>query len=516
MQTEKEYLIGREIASLRCESTGEYSLPDYNGDVKKILAVKCKAFPSGCFSSDDSLEFSGSVGYDVVYLDSENNITHAEFSTDYESSVRMKAENYVSSDVKTSISSCNLRPLGPRKLSVKCTLENDIRICEKRSYSIEGDAFLEYEPELSTSTANVFRPVILCGEAKEYKEDVMTLEGAIVDEVEILMTEACFKEESINVNDGSLSLEGYVKVNILYSNGDTVPRICEARIPVREDILSDEPYEASSCESRLDISELKSYVTPFEEGVYIGVSLSAKPVVYARVNDILEIAKDAYLKERGTENEYRDFDYTEHILTERCEESFDYRLPFSEVGVESCGQIIWLDASSRVERCDFCADGVKVEGEIRFSAIACQVSEDEKANYFPIKFGVPFVKNVNINLQKHENMQICCSVNATDLKMECTGNEVLASATLLAFVSVNSERRQRCLGRSILTGDEFTLDESVVTVYYPDPSESLFSVAKRFHTSVKKIAETNMLAESVYASSTEPLVGTGVKRLIIK
>ena len=40
MQTEKEYLTGREILGLRCESTGEYSLPDYNGDVKKVLMVK--------------------------------------------------------------------------------------------------------------------------------------------------------------------------------------------------------------------------------------------------------------------------------------------------------------------------------------------------------------------------------------------------------------------------------------------------------------------------------------------
>ena len=51
MQAEKEYLTGREIVGLRCESAGEYSLPDYNGDVKKILEVKTKVFPSGSFPS---------------------------------------------------------------------------------------------------------------------------------------------------------------------------------------------------------------------------------------------------------------------------------------------------------------------------------------------------------------------------------------------------------------------------------------------------------------------------------
>ena len=155
MQTEKEYLIGREISSLRCESVGEYSLPDYNGDVKKILMVKTKVFPTGKFVGDELLEFSGSVGYEVVYLDAENTVTHAEFSTDYDAAVKINAESYVDSDVRTSVSGCNIRLVGPRKMSVKCMLDNDVQISEKKSYGIVGDAFMEYEPELLLRCANV-------------------------------------------------------------------------------------------------------------------------------------------------------------------------------------------------------------------------------------------------------------------------------------------------------------------------------------------------------------------------
>ena len=95
MQTEKEYFAGRVVTALRCESTGEYSLPDYNGDVKKVLLVKAKAFPSGKFAGDDSLEFSGTVGYEVVYVDADNTVTHAEFSTDYDAAMRINSESYI-------------------------------------------------------------------------------------------------------------------------------------------------------------------------------------------------------------------------------------------------------------------------------------------------------------------------------------------------------------------------------------------------------------------------------------
>ena len=52
MQTEKEYIAGREMPGIRSESVGEYSLPDYNGDVKKVLFVRPKLFPSGKFVAD--------------------------------------------------------------------------------------------------------------------------------------------------------------------------------------------------------------------------------------------------------------------------------------------------------------------------------------------------------------------------------------------------------------------------------------------------------------------------------
>ena len=116
----------------------------------------------------------------------------------------------------------------------------------------------------------------------------------------------------------------------------------------------------------------------------------------------------------------------------------------------------------------------------------------------------------------HDNMRVNCAVNATDVKINIDENNVRASWNLDFFITVNAERRQRCLGASYLTDEEFANDESVVTVYYPDSGESLFSIAERFHTSVASIAESNRLSESVFASSSEPLEVHGVKTLLIK
>ena len=516
MQTEKEYLTGREIVALRCESAGEYSLPDYNTDVKKVLTVKTKVFPSGKFVSDDSLELSGSVLYEIVYLDTENNVTHAEFSTEYDAAIRINAQSYVDSDVVTSVAGCNMRLVGPRKLSVKCSLDNNVRICERRVYEVEGDAFDGYEPQMLTKTVNVLTPAFSSGEAKEYREEILSIDGAIADEVEILLSNADFVLDSLERSDDEAVVKGRVRVTVLYRNADSSPVTVTKEFYVNEDIDINNAPSPSDLDARVEITSLKSRVEPTEDGVSIVVTFTAVPKIYALGNSDVEVILDSYLKERMTENEHSEFGYTEHICMERGEESFNAKIPMSELGIESFGEIVWQEALARVEFCEIQENKVKINGEIRFSAIACQVSEENGRVCFPIKFSVPFEQNVNHNCQKHENMRAICAVNVSDVKIEFDENNVLASCELMAFVNISSERRQRCIGASYVTDEEFVRDESVVTVYYPDASESLFGIAKRFHTSVASIAEANKLTESVFASASEPIFSAGVGKLIIK
>lgn len=516
MQTQKEYLSGREISALRCESLGDYSLPDYNGDVKKVLAVKAKVFPTGKFVGDDLLEFSGSIGYDVVYLDSENTVTHAEFTTDYDGAVRINSETYVDSDIATYVSSCNLRLVGPRKLSVKTLLDNDVRITENKRYDIPGDAFVEMEPELSTSTVKVLSHHFARGELREYNEEILCIDGVISDEVEILLNDIEFIADSVEKLDGKIGVKGYYKTLLLYRNSNSAPQVVTKEIPVDDAIEFDGAVSIDSVDIRAEITSLKGRVEPTENGVSLVVSFSSLPVVCGVKNCELEIVSDAYLKECGTDNEYSEFGYTEHICTESSEDKFEARVPLSELGVEEVNDIIWCEGVPRVEKCDFNGKSVEIIGEIKFSAIACQVNEDGDKLFCPIKINAPFTQNVNVSCQMNENIHLNCHLDCLECKIEVDSNHALASCVLSTHVTVNSQKRQRCLGSSYLTNEEYSRDESIVTVYYPDRSESLFDIAKKFHTSVSSIAESNRLTQAVFASSLEPLGSFEIKKLIIK
>ena len=516
MQTEKEYLTGREISSLRCESVGEYSLPDYNGDVKKILAVKTKVFPTGKFVGEDALEFSGTVAYEVVYLDGENTLTHSELSTDYDAAVKINSETYVDSDVLTSVAATSVRLIGPRKLSVKCTLDNEVRILEKRVYEIEGDSFMEYDPETLTASVSVLTSAFSTGESREIEDEILHVEGAIADEMEVLLTDAHFDLDTLDVSEDSATVKGSVTVSCLIKNEGELPRLVARSLPLTEEVSFPEVESFDSLDTRCEITSVKSAVTPTEDGVSVTATLTLTPRLYAKKNLSLELVTDAFVKERGIENEYSDFGYTEHVCTETKEENFEFKRGISEASIENMGDVIFAEALARVEECEIVENGVDITGEIRFVGIVAAVDDSGDASYSPIRFSVPYVQNVNLNCQKHDNMRVNCATNTSNVKISFDENNVYASVTLTTFVTLSSEMRQRCLGASYLTDEEHSRDESIVTVYYPEPSESLFSIAKRFHTSVGEIAESNRLSESVFASSGAPIGGFEVKKLIIK
>ena len=125
-----------------------------------------------------------------------------------------------------------------------------------------------------------------------------------------------------------------------------------------------------------------------------------------------------------------------------------------------------------------------------------------------------FSAYITEKIKQNPNISVFEGQEITEINFD--ENNVCAFATLTSFVTVTSDKRQRCLGTSYLTDEEFLDDDSVVTVYYPDASESLFSIAKRFHTSVGEIAESNRLSENVFASFGAPVGNFEVKKLIIK
>ena len=200
MEIKKETSYTRNIkcSDVYTESSVDYSLPDYLGDVRKILFSEATLRPSGRFAGGDEVEFSGVVVYNLIYLDSDGNLSSTEFTSDYDYSVKCSGDSYKDSVSDTRVSAFAIRLVGPRKISARASLVGSVRLSEESSISVSGNAVSsDLAPETSVKTVGVRSSLMSSVVEREYAEQVASLEGAIADEVSLVYSYAEADRKSV-------------------------------------------------------------------------------------------------------------------------------------------------------------------------------------------------------------------------------------------------------------------------------------------------------------------------------
>ena len=516
IKTDASFTKNTKCQDVYTESRADYSLPDYLGDVRKILFTNLSLRPSGRFAGGDEVEFSGVVVYNVVYLDAEGNLSSAEFTSDYDYSVKCSADSYKDSISDTRVSGCSIRLTGPRKITARASLVGSVRLSEEGRISVSGSAFEgETSPEISTKTVSIRSSVPSSVLEREYAEELASLEGAIADEVSVIYSSAEATVDSLEPEDETVNVKGKLRMMAIICNGETPAYKVDKTVGFEETI----PFEAISADMRLwpelTVSSLKSSVNATDSGCEVVLSGIVEFSIIGEHNEGVELLLDGYLKSGPTENSYENFHFTELVDLSSAKGSHSAELERSELESDNLHEILFLTATPKVER-TLVEDGkVSIIGEVRYSGIASEIIDD-KVSYVGIKFSSPFATNVNTDCQNDEKMQVDAKVMAYNASATLDANKLYATCTLESCVTVCEEKDEKIL--VVCSKKEGEVYESVgacITVYYPTEDDTLFSVAKRFHTSGLKVARDNDISESVFASDNPEGKLTGVKKLLI-
>lgn len=516
METSKEFIAQRRITLEGGESRGEYVLPDYQGDVKKVLLTRACAVPSGKYKNGDALDIVGVIAYDVVYIDSEDNITPITFTTDYDMSARIDDEMYVDAAVRTTISNFSLRLMGPRKFSAKAQLECECLVAERREYEVEGDTFGQDGAIARCKSINILSGAYGKSEERELAEEIAHIDGAIVDEVEVLLCDAECRNVTAVGTDNGAEVKAEVCLTLLIKEVGEAPYTAERVLNFTAEVPSDAFDEGMTLTPDVIVLSRRAEVNPTEDGVSIVASVILEAEVAAVGNVPLRVVSDCYSTVCECQNEVCDYPYTEHIGA-RCEqERVSAEMPRESVSLEGVRNILFTSATAKVASCEVDGNSVKVETIIRFSGIACEVSEDGVVTYAPIRLDVPFADNVTYDLQIPENAKPRAHIVPTQAHIDIDTNSVRPSCSLTIHTSLECERCESCVTSSTLAEAYPESDPSLVRVYYPEVGESLFEVAKRFHVSPHAVAGDNSLTAEVFAAQDSPDGLNGIKYLLIK
>ncbi len=514
---DKEFVRSIRRADVYMESTAEYTLPDYNGDIRKLLFTEAEVRPAGKFAGDGEVEFSGIVVYNIIYSDNDGKLSSTSFTSDYEHTVKCSAESYADAFCDTRVANFGVRLVGPRKISAKASVVGSVTLCERDAIEVEGSAFTgDSDVEVLEQTAMIRNTSASQTVEREYAETVATLDGAIADEVQVIYSGADVDLDDVDVEDGAVKIEGELTLYAVIRNGSEPAYLARREIEI-EEIL---PYEGVNEDMRLIpeavVVSLKDSVNATENGSEVVLSAIVEYSVRGERNTPVSIVSDAYMQTCVTENTYEDFCYSEFADFASAETELCGDMDRDSVEAAGLREVVCFSAVPKVEGVSCSDDTVAVSGEIRFSGVVSAMSDDGAISYHGVKFSTPFTENVKLSCQTNEKMRVEPKIALTDVRGSLDASKVYGSCKMTVSVLATEERSARALASCNAREDlPFEKHPARVTVYYPDKSETLFSVAKKFHTTPAKVSADNSLTADVSTGGGAEVSLAGVKRLII-
>lgn len=488
--------------TLVSECHGEHHLPDYAGDMKKILSTAAHVLPAGKFVGGEEVQFGGAVCYDIWYLDAEDRLTHEAFTTDYEFSCPRSGET-ADGTARVSIQQFMLRPSGPRRISAKATLQATVCLRETARYTCESEA--------GEATLHTRQKTIAVGERifsapleREYGESI-ALPTAYANGAEIIFSQAYVHIENVTAEENAVLVRGnYAVAVILAMDGHAPLHICESfsleeRIPLegcdaQMDAMANGYFVSLTCGIR---NEAEAPAVTLH-GI---VELSAD----AQRNLPISVATDAFLEGGGGSCEMEPLVYDTFGPSEMLCRTVELRFPLSEDACAVDG-VFHTTVTLKNETREAAERAIAYTAEAEICALCYALDADGGVHYSAQKQTVP----LHLDLPLHTTLLPDGKIYMDAAVGMCEGrldeNEICACLNLLFAVSNRAERTEDCVRRIVAVEQESGVFVPTYTVYYPTAQDSLWSIAKRYATSPAAIAACNHLSAETSGTNV-PLPG---------
>ncbi len=505
----------KRISDQRAECSAEIILPDYNPDVRKILHVSADPHPVSVFAAGDGVECSGGVNFDVVYLDFEGAVCSASFSGDYDFKVKCNTENYKDSLMETELCGVSLRLMSPRKIVAKATLDNSVTILSDEEILVEGDLLDESQaPELDTITTSASYVAFSQPVEREYAESIYRFDGKTVDEVHVIHTTVAPSSMHIDAVDDGAEISGKLDVSMLVKTDDMPLYRIEKIIDVAEKISMPDIKSEGDLNVVLDVASVTTNVNGDEAGVELVLNVVTEARLVCEGNETLEIIGDAYLCNAECNNSYADISLDHYLGKVNHKGEINESVSLADFDIGKIREVVYADAALHIEDCYMDNQTIAVVGKIQVSSIASEIKDDGDVEYVPLKFTTEFKQNVKHNCQNTDKIRALPHIKLLGVSVTVDSNAAYLKADADSSFTLSEEKSVRVLNSSnVCHGSRIEKNPSQIVVYYPTSDDTLYSVAKSYHTTRERLISDNPAI--VETSSEGGKISNKVRRLII-
>ena len=492
-QTSKNVMLTRINSDnvITHEVSEEFSLPDYVPEVRRVLHTRASVLPEGRFISDSgantSVEFDGTVTYNVIYTDDEGKLCSTPLSSSYEGQTVITGhpDNVF---IDTGVDSVICRVTAPRRLIIKTRLKSrllsfaDDTIEENISpRSLADEMYIERkQKKLNTvSLKSIFMQNIRMSDRFDLsgKEDLTP----IMCDAQMVITEC-------RAHNGTVAARGYVNVSCVCADKEREITVNKS-LPVYEELEAEgaTPTDVVRCVGRCVSLSISNEQNNDVSSLFFDVSCEIEGEFYRNEENL--VTEDCYSTKHETEASYKTIDTYSVVLAKNSSFSINDKFKRKDPSIDSIVYVL-CDVSS--EKSEHKNGKLSLLGKVNATVIGKSKNDDSSGEYISEGYEIPFRYDLPC-----EGSDIITRVSYTPSLTGASYENDKFCISMEMYPSVSAFSRDECriLDSAIIKKDkEFKKDAACVRVFFPKDCDILWEVAKKFHTTERKIVEDNSLS----------------------
>lgn len=483
------------------ELSSDFSLPDYQPEIKRILRVQATVLPCDRYIGVGNAEFSGNVCYNILYVGADGALYGCEEQEEYRLTLPVELssdfelnEGFVC-DVETVPDMTVGRLSAPRKLAVKCRLRSRVRIWGMRRQDAIISGCDEATTERLCGVAECAKVMIGAGEPFLLGDEILC--EAQTGDLRVICGEGQVFAIEAEAGSGVANCRGEVSLKLLTcrDGGDGVPTAIRRRIPFTQSI----PVDGAEVNCDATVSGVcKDLKITVEEGRIL-CELAVCLKACAQRNESVGYIRDLYSTVSDCEVSHTVCRFPRALKCVNGNFSLGTALSLAEAGIPAGATLLDFSMTPVAENLEQEHGKYRLLGRAR-----CQVILSLDGEVSAQELEIPF--RYECDGAQGEVSDSTVNVSVIGCRARMDGERIGIDAELGVSLSTRGESKHKMLAQA-KCGEPIGRAGACYTVCYPAREDTLWSVAKRYRRSVETVASINSLAGAPAADSPESLAG---------
>ena len=521
---------------LTAEVAGDFTLPDYQPEIKRLLRIGVNLLPPT--RSGGGGDLTGSMDYYVLYVGQDGGVYCVPLSTEYRLEPKPGTADRMLPVSEPVICLCDLFPdvpvgrvVAPRRLSIRCKIKAKVGTYGEAPLAPAGIRDSEEDPTLETLTATVpaARLTWGMGEPLPLQDDIILSPSdgemrVICAEGQVMVTEAIPAA-------GLVNCRGEVLVKLTLCPAEDPPAFAPAFSEATAPSAREESPALTVLRRKIPFSQAVQTegVTPacsaaalgycpdisvqMEDGhlhVDVGVLLETR----AQRNETVTYTADLYSTRRDSTCRLVEHPAESALRAFNGNFTLSDSLPLSETGIDPAARVADVTATAIPESLthDPAKDRCLLTGTCH-----CHLLLLRDGEYSPAEITLPFryefdTPHSTPSEASHDTPApppaFDGGVTVVNCRARMDGERIGVDAELAVALRTYIPSPFTAL-TDVTLGEEVTRRRGEYVICFPAPTDTAWSVAKRYHAPMAALTAANNLPAGSNVDARESLEGIG-------